>query len=425
VAATELKAVLASGQFRRLFTVRATGQFCDGMFQSALATFVLFSPERQPTAIAIAITFALLYLPFALVGPFGGVALDRWNRRQVLLVGNLLRALVAIVVVLLTVAGHSGIDLGIAVLIVLGINRFILAGLSAALPHTVPADSLVTANAFAPTAGTLISAMGGLLGVAIRSLLGGGDQGSTIVLVITVVGFAVSGLLALRIARTALGPEDVDFTDDWRSVLKGLVSAFAVIWRAKGAFRGIALVTIHRIAFGAAFVLVLLLLRNTLNRPTNPDGALSGLALVVGGAAGGALVAAILTPVVSRKIGPTRWSALTLILAAVITPIGLAIATMPSLIIGATALGFAGQAVKIGGDTAVQQEIADDHRGRVFALYDVVINTGLVLGVFIAALSSPTSGRDSVALTYIAISLFATALWALAGIARRARVNMT
>lgn len=425
MAATELKAVLASGQFRRLFTVRATGQFCDGMFQSALATFVLFSPERQPTAIAIAITFALLYLPFALVGPFGGVALDRWNRRQVLLVGNLLRALVAIVVVLLTVAGHSGIDLGIAVLIVLGINRFILAGLSAALPHTVPADSLVTANAFAPTAGTLISAMGGLLGVAIRSLLGGGDQGSTIVLVITVVGFAVSGLLALRIARTALGPEDVDFTDDWRSVLKGLVSAFAVIWRAKGAFRGIALVTIHRIAFGAAFVLVLLLLRNTLNRPTNPDGALSGLALVVGGAAGGALVAAILTPVVSRKIGPTRWSALTLILAAVITPIGLAIATMPSLIIGATALGFAGQAVKIGGDTAVQQEIADDHRGRVFALYDVVINTGLVLGVFIAALSSPTSGRDSVALTYIAISLFATALWALAGIARRARVNMT
>ena len=113
--APELRQVLGSARFRQLFTVRATGQFCDGLFQAALATFVLFSPERQPTAASIATTFAILYLPYSIVGPFAGVFLDRWRRRQVLLYGNLLRTVVVLGVALLTIQQRSGLDLGLAV----------------------------------------------------------------------------------------------------------------------------------------------------------------------------------------------------------------------------------------------------------------------------------------------------------------------
>jgi len=131
-----LRDVLGAGNFRRLFAVRLVGQFCDGLFQSALATFVLFSPERQANAAQIAAAFAILYLPYSLVGPFAGVLLDRWWRRQVLLFGNLARAAVVGVIVFQTAAGHAGLDLGVAVLVALGVNRFVLAALSAALPHT-------------------------------------------------------------------------------------------------------------------------------------------------------------------------------------------------------------------------------------------------------------------------------------------------
>ena len=32
--------------FRRLFAVRVSSQFADGVFQVALASYVIFSPER-------------------------------------------------------------------------------------------------------------------------------------------------------------------------------------------------------------------------------------------------------------------------------------------------------------------------------------------------------------------------------------------
>ncbi len=413
--APELREVLGSARFRQLFTVRATGQFCDGLFQSALATFVLFSPERQPTAASIASAFAILYLPYSIVGPFAGVFLDRWSRRQVLFLGNLLRTVVVLGVALLTVAERSGIDLGIAVLVALGINRFILAGLSAALPHTVSDKDLVTANAFSPTAGTLFAALGGLIGVVLRSAVGGGDTGSTTILLLSAVGFTISGFLSLRMPKTLLGPDGSKPGDTVGAVLHGFVEGAVALWQARPALRAVSVVTIHRVAFGMVTVLAILLLRNTLNPATEPEAALKQLSLVVGGAAGGALIAAIVTPGLTRSIGPVWWSSISLIIAGVVTPIGVGIATLPSLIIGGLALGLAGQAVKICADTAVQHRIHDDHRGRVFSLYDVVINIGLVLGVTLAAFTSPASGQSPVDLVFVAILLIATALVYLAG----------
>ena len=413
--APELRQVLGSARFRQLFTVRATGQFCDGLFQSALATFVLFSPERQPTAASIAFAFAILYLPYSIIGPFAGVFLDRWSRRQVLFYGNFLRTLVVLGVALLTIQQRSGLDLGLAVLIALGINRFILAGLSAALPHTVSDKDLVTANAFSPTAGTLFAAVGGLIGVVLRSAVGGGDAGSTTILVMSAVGFAISGLLSLRMPKPLLGPDGSRPGDTFGAVLHGFAEGAVALWRARPALRAVSVVTIHRGAFGMVTVLAILLLRNTLNSSADPEGALKQLSLVVGGAAGGALIAAILTPGLTRSIGPVWWSSITLVIAGIITPIGLGIATLPSLIIGGVALGLAGQAVKICADTAVQHRIHDDHRGRVFSLYDVVINIGLVTGVTLAAFTSPASGQSPFDLLFIAVLLIATALWYLAG----------
>lgn len=415
--------VLASARFRQLFAVRASGQFCDGLFQSALATFVLFSPERQPTAASIAFAFAILYLPYSLIGPFAGVFLDRWSRRQVLLVGNFLRAAVVALVAVMTMAERSGLDLGIVVLLALGINRFILAGLSAALPHTVPDKDLVTANAFAPTAGTLLAAVGGLVGVVLRSAFGGGDTGSTIVLVIAMIGFTASALLSLRMPRNLLGPDESQPTDTVRDVVVGMVDGAKVLATTRPAVKAVTVVTMHRIAFGAMTVLAILLLRNTLNPTSEPDIALAQLSLVIGGAAGGALIAAIVTPGLTRRIGPVWWSCLTLFLAGIVTPIGVAIETLPSLIVAGVAMGLAGQALKICADTAVQHHMHDDVRGRAFSLYDVLVNIGLVVGVAFAAFTSPQSGQSPFDLVAVGVLLLATGAIYLSGDRTERRVS--
>ncbi|HVC73461.1 MAG TPA: hypothetical protein VNC85_06785, partial [Mycobacteriales bacterium] len=79
--------------FRRLYGTRLTSQCADGVFQASLAGVVLFSPESAGDPAEIASAFAVLLLPYSLIGPFAGVLLDRWRRQRVLLWSNVLRCL--------------------------------------------------------------------------------------------------------------------------------------------------------------------------------------------------------------------------------------------------------------------------------------------------------------------------------------------
>ena len=90
-AARHLLHLLRGRWFRRLFAVRVASQFADGVFQVALAAYLIFAPERQPSPTAIAAALATVLLPFSVLGPFVGVFLDRWSRRQVLALSNFIR----------------------------------------------------------------------------------------------------------------------------------------------------------------------------------------------------------------------------------------------------------------------------------------------------------------------------------------------
>ena len=51
-----LRRLVAHRPFRRLLALRLTSQASDGVLQVGLAAYVLFSPQRQPDAAAIAAT---------------------------------------------------------------------------------------------------------------------------------------------------------------------------------------------------------------------------------------------------------------------------------------------------------------------------------------------------------------------------------
>ena len=143
--------LLRHPRFSRLLAIRWTGQATDGIFQSALASFVLFSPERQANALSAAIGFAVVLLPYSVVGPFVGTILDRVSRQRALFFANLARSANLLLVALFVFIGTSGVALTAVVLIAFGINRLILAALSAGLPLLIDSKSLITANATAVT----------------------------------------------------------------------------------------------------------------------------------------------------------------------------------------------------------------------------------------------------------------------------------
>ena len=143
--------------FRRLLLSRFAAQWSDGVFRAGLAGAVLFNPERGADPLTIAGGFAVLLLPYSVIGPFAGALLDRWDRRRVLVAANLLRGLAIVLASAAVGFGLAGTELFVLALLVEGVSRFVGSGMSASLPHVVPRHTLVTANAVATTLGSIVS----------------------------------------------------------------------------------------------------------------------------------------------------------------------------------------------------------------------------------------------------------------------------
>lgn len=403
----EVRSILALSPFRRLLSARLLSQLADGLLQAALGTFVLFSPERQTTASGVAVVFAVLLLPYSLVGPFAGLILDRWQRREVLFWTSLLRALLLLIIAWQVSAGRAGVDLAFVVLVALGLNRMIQTTQAASLANTVTPELLVTANALAPTAGTVVSAGATVLGAVLRTAIGG-DTGSFIVVCIATMSVIGSAIAARTLPAGVLGPHEHNGATI-RDVMGGLgdgvrhLAGIAIVPRA------MMMVVLHRIVFGMLLVSALLLARNTLN-PNDPDAALATIAIVGAAAAVGAFVGAVITPSIAHRMGLVRWPSFALGGGAVISTTAWLIGTVSGFIIGGLIIGIAATSTKVCADALTQQLIDDDHRGRVFSLYDIAINVGLMCGILLAAGTIPVSGQATIQLSAVALVALSAAI---------------
>jgi MFS family permease len=411
-----LRDLLRGRWFRRLFAVRVSSQLTDGVFQVALASYVVFSPERAPGPGAIAGALAVVLLPFSVLGPFVGVFLDRWSRRQVLAWSNFVRvALVALLAVAVHAEVRGPVLFGLA-LVCLSVNRFLLAALSAALPHVVREDELITANALTPTAGTLAFLTGLAVGTGARTGWERlGVERDVGVLLTAAVLYAVAGALALRIPRDLLGPDLVHrppaLRDAVASVVVGLVAGLRHLGQRPPAAYGLTAIGAHRFFYGLSSVSLILLYRNYFHGPGEVDAAFNELSLAVLVSGVGFVAAALLTPVLTERIPQRTWVLGLLAGAAVTQVVPGALYTRPALLVAAFFLGLASQGIKIVVDTLVQTHVEDAYRGRVFALYDVIFNVAFVAAAAAGAVVLPADGKSYVVLAGIALGYALTALW--------------
>ncbi|MEU9315614.1 MFS transporter [Streptomyces sp. NPDC048295] len=398
----DLRVLLRLRNFRRLLAVRLLSQSADGVFQVALAAHVVFSPEKQASAGAIASAMAVLLLPYSLIGPFAGVLLDRWPRRQVFLYGNLLRAALACCTALLILGSVPDWLFYASALCVTAVNRFVLAGLSAALPRVVDSDRLVLANSLSPTAGTLAATAGGGLAFVVRLLFADSDAA---VVLLSAALYLAAALASLALATGLLGPDRDGDRIELRKALattaRGLVEGLRHLAERKQATRVLAAMTLMRFCYGALTVMVLMLCRYAWTDSESEGLALLGLAVAVSGT--GFFAAAVLTPWAVGLLGRFRWMAVCAAGAAVLEPaLGLWFALVPMLV-AAFVLGLVTQGAKITTDTVVQTAVEDSFRGRVFSLYDVLFNVAFVGAAAVSALMLPPDGRSVAVVIGVAV----------------------
>ena len=401
------------GRFWRLIAIRWMGQGTDGLYQSALAAFLLFSPERAASAQSAAVAFAVVLLPYSLVGPVVGTVLDKYSRRQILLFANSLRSITLIFVALVLLLGNTGLLLTLTVLISFGINRLILAGLSAATPKLVTEFNLIGANALSVTGGTIAIVLGGGVGVGLRKIFNvitSPDQADALLVVVASVGYLLAALLALRMGRDELGPEPHNIAPAWYEGFNEMREGFRYLWARQTSFVAILVVAIQRGGLTALTLMALILERNTFNDVQNPDAGLGGFALALVLSGVGITLGALITPPITRLIDRFIWSRSAMAAAALMPIIFAFKQNELTLILMGFFTGMAGQAVKVTNDAIVQQRTSDIYRGRVFAVYDVVVNGAIVSGALLCALFLPLSGLSRVvplgiALTYLAAAL--------------------
>jgi MFS family permease len=397
--------------FARLFGVRIAAQFGDGVFQASLAGAVLFNPERQAHASDIAAGFAVLLLPYSLVGPFTGVLIDRFSRVRILVFANLIRALVVVAVAAEIASGLHGQPFYATALIVLSVSRFLLSALSASLPHVVEPADLVTANALSTTAGTLSTTAGGAVAIGVRALVGGTSHSYSLLALAATAPYLLSAALALPFSRDLLGPDESERGSRERAVdiVRGLVAGARHLRSRPPALLALSAITAQRLCYGLWAVSSVLLYRNYYHADGPLRVGLSGLAQFVVAVAVGGGLAALVTPTTTRRIGYSNWAALLLAFSGVFEiAFGLPYRLLAALA-SALLLGFTAQGVKVCVDTTVQNYIDDDFRGRVFTFYDTLFNLALVVAAVITAVALPDSGHSPAAVIALGISYVAIA----------------
>ncbi|OBG92571.1 MFS transporter [Mycobacterium sp. E136] len=405
-------------EFRRLLELRLVSQFGDGLFSAGLAGAILFNPQRAAEPWAIAGAFAVLFLPYSLLGPFAGALLDRWDRRLVLVAANAGRLVLVLAVAQLLESGAGDLAILCCALIVNGFTRFVSSGLSAALPHVVPRDQVVAMNSVAIATGAAAAFLGANFMLLPRWLFGADDAGAAAIILIAAVPVALALWLAWRFPPHLLGPDD-----SARAVHGSVVYAVALGWvhgiRTVLAVPAVAAtltgLAAHRVVFGINSLLVLVMVRHN---DAHEVAGLGTAVLFVASTGAGSFVAAAVMPVAVRRWGRYATANGSLVFAALVQLIGSGL-QLAMMVACGFFLGMAGQVVKLCADNVMQVDVDDALRGHVFTVQDSLFWMTFIGAIALAASVIPPDGRQP-ALALAGVAVYLAGLAAHATIAGRA-----
>ena len=397
--------VLRQRDFSLLFFAGLISLVGDAMLVIALPLAVY---DLTGSALATGGLLIARSLPTILIGSVAGVFVDRWDRKRVMVIANLVRA--PILLLLLPVDSTDRLWLVYVVSFLTSIfSRFFRPAENALLPRLVARDDLIPANSLnalnnnvslliGPAIGGVIAARYGLDGVAL----------------IDAASFIVAGAMIATIGASGRAERsgDVDSEDVRRAWVKLWHEWLAGLRAILGnpTLRVVAgVIAISSIGEGVFITAIWIFIEETLEGgPREAGWILSAQAI-------GGLLGSIVIGSRARRVAPVRllgWGAIglgtidlmTFNYPAVIDGIWLAMILMAIVGVPASAFGA-------GYTTAIQTETEDAYRGRVFGALDTTAAMLMIIGATIAGFATARLGPVLIlsidSLAYVAGGLFA------------------
>ncbi|MDX3105515.1 dTMP kinase [Nonomuraea angiospora] len=372
--------VLANAPFRRLWmamSVCSLGDWLNILALTALAGNLTQSDYRLQS-LAVGGVFIAKMLPAVLLGPLAGVFADRFDRRLMMVVADLLRF--AVVLSIPFVRSYQWVI--VATVLVECVNLFWVPAKDATVPNLVRKEQLESANRLnllvtygtAPVAALLFAALS-VVGDVLTSVVPfmSGQDATSLALVVNACAYLVSAVLIFTLREI---PKR-DGAISTPSVLKQIVEG----WRFVGGnrlVRGLIIGMLGAFAAGGAVVGVAKIYVQALGGGDAAYGVVFG-AVFVGMALGMFFGLRLLRELSRRRLFGLAITVAGLVLVATALVHNLVIVVMLTVLLGACA-GIAW----IIGYTLIGLEVEDALRGRTFAFLQSTARVTLLLVVAVA-----------------------------------------
>ncbi len=408
------RALLRNRRFRRLWIAQIISNLGDWAY--VLAVQIGFASTLDPHQLvrATAIFLGVEGLTSAVVGlTIAGPIVDRYSRRTVMIVADLVRCLAVATLVL---TGSPTWLHVVAVAATLGAFRSLFhPAMMATLPDLVDGESIVVANGFMTSTFHLAIMVGPALGAGLVAAVG-----TTGAFALNAASFAVSALLLLGLRLPARSREGAGrFTP-----LADLREGASYLIRTPLA-RGIAIVmasVLLLLAGQGAFQVALV--RDVL-APGGDDAAraaiLGGMTAVFGI---GMVVGSVVTPWLSGRFAGRSLLVGALLVVTVSFLVVSQTALVPIVLLAWACNGLAGGCVNVTYETMLQVGTSERLRGRVFATVESGSDGAYVVGAaLVAALCAGVA--PSTALLAIGGCFLLVAVVAALVIPREARMSVS
>jgi len=428
-------AVLRNGAFLRLWIAQAISQTANNMINFALLLRVREIVEVHGLGqanTAISLVILAFSLPSVLFGPIAGVVADRVNRRHLMAVVNVARAVAVLSLLFIRpewqvetilLAHYVGTFLfGIA-------GQFFAPAQGATIPSLVPRAQLMSANALFNLTFTAAQLLGfATVGPILIKILG-----LDAVLALTVVVFLGcaalvmtlpkttngAGAMALAMAgTTAGGPGVHPIARLWEDIKEGLVYILqdSMLMRAIGHLTLAATTFLMVAALGPEFVTGVVGLQK------------EDIGYVVAPAGIGVLVGVLIVGRVSTRVergNLINWSMLfagLMILFTALSREALSLAwpggdvpvVLEVVVVGCLTaiLGVCNAFILVPAQTVLQERSHENIRARVYATFFTISNTVSFVPIFFAAASADLFGVVQV-LTTVGLLLMSLGVWSI------------
>ena len=371
----DTSAVFRNRDFTFLMGAQWLSQAGDGLVGAALAKLITFGgaagldPEAAKSPREALIIVLLTFVPYTIFSPFLGVAIDRGNRRGLLVGANGLRTLVIAAIALLGVATFGDAALYISFLLILAGTRLVLAIKSASLPAAVGERDLLQANSISQAGSALFQLFGAGVGLVASARL---DTG--VILIGGVLLYAIATASAAGVRNLAGDVRKDPWGTEVRRVFTNMFEGFREVRRHVSA--GLALLSFLTVRSMLTFVV---LATSTVSLGLIGAKGLTAAAGPGGAGALGAALGFVIAHVFKNRVAPARIVSGALIAGSVGMLAFGGIITLVGISLMAFAVGLAFFLGKVGVDTMMQQALADRFRGRGFSLQDIAYNLSWLL----------------------------------------------